>query len=149
MSYNKTIMHKELNMPKDKQDNTNTPTEAGLYAVLGISSDQVEAKEGTTTTKEILTKADALKVDSKQAIKDMNSKHGKNISFVCLSREGSLKDASGEFVLDENGKKKPRFVMKPMKGNWVIDERDDGYLEVTRCVYYSEHYTISKFTELV
>ena len=97
---------------------------------------------------EINTKADALKDASKTAIVSVNKANGSNISFVCLKRDGSLKDANGNFVKDENGKKTPRFVQSTMKGNWTIDKTKDGFYSVSRSHYYTETYLISEYTEL-
>ena len=128
---------------------TNEQSTAKLYEALGIDSSQVQVNEKATGIKEINTKADALKDASKTAIASVNSTHGKNISFVCLKRDGSLKDKNGNVVKDKDGKNTPRFVQSTMKGFWTIDKTKDGFHSVSRSHYYTETYLISDFTEMV
>ena len=105
---------------------TPTPTTNAYYKALGIDATQVQENETASVEKMMNTKADKLKADTKQAVKDTNKTHGDHVTFVGLVRDGSLKDKNGEFILDDEGKKKPRFIQKVMKGYFTIDKREDG-----------------------
>ena len=136
-----------------EQATTPTPTPKAktqdeLMKQLGVDVSQVEENEKISTIKEINTNSDALKEATKQAISKVNTDMGTNMSFVCIKRDGTLKDKDGKPVLDDNGKKKPRFVKQTMKGHWVQDETKEGFISVSRTHYYTETHLIADFTEL-
>ena len=136
-------------MGKSNEVNTPQPkTQDELMSALGVDISQVEENTRTATTKEINTKADALKDATKRAVDKVNKDKGTNMSFVCIKRDGTLKDADGKPVLDENGKKKPRFVKQSMKGYWTQDETAEGFISVSRTHYYTETHLIADYTEL-
>jgi len=132
-------MSKETNIGKSQDD---------LLKALGINESQIEVKEKTEKTQEINTNADQLKVNLKQSTKDVNAKLGKNISFTALKREGTMKDANGKTLKDENGKDVPRYVKTRMSGTFVIDKTKDGFHRVTRGVQYTESHLVADFVEL-
>ena len=140
---------RSLNMGKPNEVNTPQPkTQDELMSALGVDISQVEENTKTATTKEINTKADALKEATKQAVDKVNKDKGTNMSFVCIKRDGTLKDKDSNPVLDENGKKKARFVKQSMKGYWTIDETKEGFISVSRTHYYTETHLIADYTEL-
>ena len=118
------------------------------YKALGIDATQVEENESAKVEKILNTQADKLKADTKQAVKDMNAKHGTLVTFVGLVRDGSLKDKDGNFILDDKGKRKPRYVQNVKKGHFTIDKREDGLYDMTRTINYSESFIVREFTEL-
>jgi hypothetical protein len=123
-------------------------TQDELMKALGVDVSQVEENTKTATTREINTKSDALKEATKQAVDKANRDNGTNMSFVCIKRDGTLKDANGKAVLDDNGKKKPRFVKQSMKGYWTMDKTSEGFISVSRTHYYTETHLIADFTAL-
>lgn len=118
------------------------------YKALGIDATQVEENDTASIEKVMNTKADKLKADTKEAVKDMNKVHGDHVTFVGLVRDGSLKDKDGKFILDDKGKKLPRFIQKVMKGHFTIDKREDGLYDCTRTINYSESFLVQEYTEL-
>lgn len=123
-------------------------TQNELMTALGVDISQVEENTKVSITREISTNADALKEATKQAVNDVNTSNGVNMSFVCIKRDGTLKDANGKAVLDENGKKKARFVKQTMKGHWTIDDTKEGFISVSRTHYYTETHLIADYTAL-
>jgi len=126
---------------------------ADLLQSLGIDASQVDTSQGTTKTKtrEILTNADSLKEASKEATNEVNKDKGSNISFVCVVRDGSLKDANGKIKKDANGKSIPRYKPATKKGYFVIDEIKEGgktFFNVTRAVQYTESFRVADYSEL-
>ena len=78
------------------------------------------------------------------------SKLGTEVSFTCLKRDGTQKDANGK-PIKKDGKTVPRFVQTKLSGLWVIDERKEGnntFYEVSRVHYYTESFTIAEYKEL-
>lgn len=154
-TYRSLKMAKSPNTPVVTQATTPTPTPAPMptsntdyYKALGIDATQVQENETAKVEKMMNTKADKLKADTKQAVKDTNKEHGSHVTFVGLVRDGSLKDKNGEFILDDEGKKKPRFIQKVMKGYFTIDKREDGLYDCTRTINYSESFLVQEYTEL-
>ena len=146
----KTI-DKGVYMAKDNQTPTTTPPSPqpmDLMAKMGIKESQVEHNEKVTKQTEINTKADKLKADLKESTKGVNVKNGKLISFTTIKRDGILKDANGQPILDENNKKTPRYVKTRMQGVFVVDETKDGFFNVTRGIHYTEQHLCSEFQEL-
>ena len=123
-------------------------TTNAYYKALGIDATQVEENETAKVEKILNTNGDKLKADTKQAVIDMNAKHGTLVTFVGLVRDGSLKDKDGNFILDDKGKKKPRYVQNVKKGHFTIDKREDGLYDMTRTINYSESFIVREFTEL-
>lgn len=127
---------------------------ADLLKSMGIDASQVDTSSNNSTrvkTREILTNADGLKEASKEATQEVNKDKGSNISFVCVVRDGSLKDANGKIKKDANGKSIPRYKPATKKGYFVIDEVKEGgntFFNVTRAVQYTETYKIADFSEL-
>lgn len=139
----------ENKMGKPNEVTTPQPkSQDELMRALGVDISQVEENTKTATTREINTKADALKDATKQAVDKANRDNGVNMSFVCIKRDGTLKDANGKAVLDDNGKKKPRFVKQSMKGYWTTDKTSEGFISVSRTHYYTETHLIADFTAL-
>ena len=127
---------------------------------LGLTSDQIEVTTSTTRkTKIALDNKDALQDETRQAVKSIMTDLGTDISFVCLKRNGSLKDANGKPVM-KDGKTVPKFEKKPLSGKWVVDERKDTvkdakgnevevtFYEVSRVHYYTESFEIAEYKDL-
>ena len=127
---------------------------------LGLTSDQIVAKvTNTRKAKVALDNKDALQDETRQAVKDIMNNLGTDISFVGLKRNGSLKDANGKLVM-KDGETVPKFEEKPLRGNWVIDERTDTmkdasgeevkvtFYEVSRVHYYTESFEIAEYKDL-
>ena len=149
MTNNPKQPHKETNMGKPNEVITpQAKTQDELMKALGVDVSQVEVNDKVVSTREINTNADALKDATKQAVDGVNKDKGTNISFVAIKRDGTLKDANGKPVLDDNGKKKPRYVKQSMKGLWTIDKTKEGFISVSRTHYYTETHLIADYTEL-
>ena len=135
---------------KNKMSDTqkNTKSEADLLKSLGIDEGQVQVKEKVAKETEINDNADQLKADLKTSTRKVNEKNGKNVSFIGLKREGSLKDANGKVIKDEDGKPKPRYVKTRQSGHWTIDKTKDGFFRMTRAVHYTESFLVADFTEM-
>ena len=127
-------MSRNVKTATTSQGNNNKPD---LMATLGIDKSQVIETTPKSTTSTPTTEVGKMKESAKQAIADVNKKHGKNISFTCFVRSGTDKET-----------KKPLYKPSNKKGNWLVVERDDGLYEVTRTIYYSETHTIGDFNEL-
>ena len=127
---------------------------ADLLKSMGIDASQVDTTSNNSTrvrTREILTNADGLKEASREATNEVNKDKGSSISFVCVVRDGSLKDANGKVKLDEKGKSIPRYKPATKKGYFVIDKVEEGgntFFNVTRAVQYTETYKIADYSEL-
>jgi len=119
-----------------------------LMKVLGIDTNQVEVVAKSTKSMALNTFFDKMKANAKQAIEDVMSTHGKSISFICFVRKGFLKDGNGNNILDNDGKPKKRYTQETKKGNWTVDKRDDGLYDVSRSIYYTESFTVSRYDEL-
>ena len=149
MTNNPKQLKRSKQMGKPNEVITPQPkTQDELMSALGVDVSQVEENTKTATTKEMNTKADALKEATKLAVNKVNKDNGTNMSFVCIKRDGTLKDSEGKAVLDDNGKKKARFVKQSMKGYWTIDKTSEGFISVSRTHYYTETHLIADFTEL-
>jgi len=96
----------------------------------------------------INSNADKLKATLRENTAKANSTLGKKISFVSIKRDGTLKDAQGKQLMDENNKPKPRYVKVMVSGYFVIDEMEDGFLKVTKGVHYTDSHTITEYQEL-
>ena len=124
-----------------------------LCALMGIDASQVDTSKGTTRTKtrEILNNSDALKEKSRLATIEVNEQEGTNISFACVVRKGSLKDANGKVKKDKNGDSIPRYEPAMKKGLFVIDEVKEGdntFFQVTRALQYTETFKVADYNEL-
>jgi len=135
-------------MSKENKTTSNKPSQADLMAKLGISESQVESKVVTKKEVSINTNADKLKATLRENTAKANSTLGKKISFVSIKRDGTLKDAQGKQLMDENNKPKPRYVKVMVSGYFVIDEMEDGFLKVTKGVHYTDSHTITEYQEL-
>jgi hypothetical protein len=135
-------------MSKENKTTTNKPSQADLMAKLGISESQVESKVVTKKEVSINSNADKLKATLRENTAKANSTLGKKISFVSIKRDGTLKDAQGKQLMDENNKPKPRYVKVMVSGYFVIDEMEDGFLKVTKGVHYTDSHTITEYQEL-
>ena len=135
-------------MSNKQTETSNKPSQADLMAKLGISESQVETKLVTKKEVSINSNADKLKATLRENTAKANSTLGKKISFVSIKRDGTLKDANGKQLMDENNKPKPRYVKVMVSGYFVIDEMEDGFLKVTKGVHYTDSHTITEFTEL-
>ena len=138
------------NMDTDKQTQSkNVPFD--LMAHLGIEESQVEVNSSTPRkAKVILDNKDELQDEARSTIKEIMSKLGTEVSFTCLKRDGTQKDANGK-PIKKDGKTVPRFVQTKLSGLWVIDERKEGnntFYEVSRVHYYTESFTIAEYKEL-
>ncbi len=135
-------MDKE-NTQKAEQSNND------LFAHLGIDSSQVDTSKATSSkVKELLTNADNLKSNMKNATDETNKKTGKNIVFTGIQRKGYLKDKDGKFVM-KDGKKVERYVEVKNSGHWTLDKTPDGkYWVASRVHYYTESFTIADYTEI-
>ena len=123
-----------VNTPsKTKEQPSN---DAKLKAKLGILDGQVVEPTRKATNSVPTTEVGKLKHSAKEAIAEVNKKHGTNISFSCFIKNG--KDDKGEQL----------WKVATKKGNWVITTRKDGLFEVTRTIYYSESFTIADSNEL-
>ena len=122
-----------------------------LMAHLGIEESQVEVNSSTPRkAKVILDNKDELQDEARSTIKEIMSKLGTEVSFTCLKRDGTQKDANGK-PIKKDGKTVPRFVQTKLSGLWVIDERKEGnntFYEVSRVHYYTESFTIAEYKEL-
>ena len=127
---------------------------------LGLTSDQVVATvTSTRKTRVALDNKDALQDETRKAIKEIMANQGTDISFSCLKRNGTLKDANGKPVM-KDGKTVPKFEEKSLNGNWVIDKRTDTmkdasgeevevtFYEVSRVHYYTESFEIAEYKDL-
>ena len=132
-------------MSNKQTETSNKPSQADLMAKLGISESQVETK---IVTKNSSTGGSAPSATLRENTAKANSTLGKKISFVSIKRDGTLKDANGKQLMDENNKPKPRYVKVMVSGYFVIDEMEDGFLKVTKGVHYTDSHTITEFTEL-
>lgn len=148
---------KQVDNPQDNTPpNATTPDQGKdneLFAHLGIEASQVDTNVSITKVKELLTNADELKANTKDAIAKMNSKTGKNIVFTCIKRQGYLKDEDGKPLMkkDKNGKmqKVERYIQLKQSGFWTIDKTPDGkYFVVSRVFYYTDSFTIGDYTEI-
>ena len=120
-----------------------------LMAKLGISTDQVQPKTSSKTSVSVISNnADQLKANLKESTRAVNTDLGKMITFNTIKREGSLKDADGNIVKDQNGKNVPRYVKVKMSGLFVIDKTDDGFFQVTKGIHYTESHLITEFNEI-
>tara|TARA_Y100000361_G_scaffold154352_1_gene179881 strand:+ start:3899 stop:4312 length:414 start_codon:yes stop_codon:yes gene_type:complete len=135
-------------MAKENTKPSTPNKEAELMARMGITADQVQAKETKSKVVEINTNADKLKLALKEGVKTINSNNGKLVSFNAIKRDGFLKDANGKPKLDENDKKIPKYVKVRVQGYFTIDKTSDGFFQATKGVQYTENYTIAEFTEL-
>ena len=143
-----TIMAKDTPVVAQATTPTAPTTTNAYYKALGIDATQVEENETAKVEKILNTNGDKLKADTKQAVIDMNAKHGTLVTFVGLVRDGSLKDKDGNFVKDKKGKRVPRFVQNVKKGTFTMDKREDGLYEMTRTINYSESFVVQEYTEL-
>ena len=149
--------NKELIMANSKPVSTPTTTlpkvvlptsNEALMKALGIDTTQVEVVAKSTKLMALNTYFDKMKADAKQAIEDVMSTHGKNISFICFVRKGFIKDSNGDNILGDDDKPKKRYTQETRKGNWTVDKRDDGLFDVSRSIYYTESFTVSRYDEL-
>tara|TARA_R100001530_G_scaffold21537_1_gene17739 strand:+ start:53 stop:496 length:444 start_codon:yes stop_codon:yes gene_type:complete len=140
----------QTNMDNDKQTQPKK-VPFDLMAHLGIDSSQVEVNTSTPrASKVILDNKDALQDEARNTIKAIMAKLGTEVSFTCLKRDGTQKDANGK-PIKKDGKTVPRFVETKLGGLWVIDERKEGdntFYEVSRVHYYTEAFTIAEYKEL-
>ena len=141
------IMAKDATTPSTPTTTLPTSNDA-LMKVLGIDTTQVEVIAKTTKLMSLNTFFDKMKADAKQAIETVMSTHGKHISFICFVRKGFIKDGNGNNVLDDDGKPKKRYTQETKKGNWTVDKREDGLYDVSRSIYYTESFTVSRYDEL-
>ena len=146
-------------MSKEQTNNSQAPVEGKsnpmeeLLRSMGIDASQLDTSKGVrrTRTKEILTNADAMKVKSVEATKNVNEEEGTKISFACVVRKGSLKDANGKVKLDKEGNSIPRYEPAMKKGYFVIDEVKEGdktFFNVTRALQYTESFKVADFSEI-
>ena len=141
--------YKEFNMAKETiTQSSATSTNEALMKALGIDTSQVEATVKTTKLLTLNTNFDKMKANAKQVIQNVMSEHGTHISFICFVRKGFLKDANGDNIADENGKPKKRYTQETKTGNWTVDKRDDGLYDVSRWIYYTESFTVSRFDKM-
>ena len=80
------------NMDTDKQKKV---VPFNLMEHLGIDESQVEVNASTPRkAKVILDNKDALQDEARTTIKEIMSKLGTEVSFTCLKRDGTQKDAN-------------------------------------------------------
>ena len=105
---------------------------------MGITTTQIDTTKVTTSKKvtEPNTKTEHLKFETKNTIKDLNVRHGEEIRFVCLQRDGKTSDG------------KPNYKPVKMEGHWVTQENKDGTFTASRVHYYTESYIIADFTKI-
>lgn len=132
-------------MSKEKQTQSK---EAELMAKMGITADQIQVKATKAKVVTLDTNSDKLKDALRNGVKDINSSHGKLVSFVAIKRDGFLKDANGKPTLDENDKKIPKYTKVRVQGHFTIDKTQDGFFQAVRGVQYTENYTIAEFDNL-
>ena len=135
-------------MSKENKQPTTKPSQADLMAKLGINESQIETKVVAKKEVAINSNADKLKASLRDNTAEINKTQGKKISFVSIKRQGTLKDANGKELLDENNKPMPRYVKTMVSGYFVIDKLDDGFLRVTKGVHYTDGHTITEYQEL-
>jgi hypothetical protein len=149
-NYKELIMAKETTTPTTPT--TNLPSgmseHDALMKVLGIDTNQVEVVAKSTKSMALNTNFDKMKANAKQVIQDVMSEHGTHISFICFVRKGFLKDANGDNISDEDGKPKKRYTQETKNGYWTVDKRDDGLYDVSRSIYYTESFTVSRFDKM-
>ena len=122
-------------------------TQDGLMELLGIDKSQIEVnKTVTTSSQEPADNHDRLKVDAKEQTKVVNERNGELVSFVALKRQGTIKDSKGNYVLDDDGNKRPRFIQEKKEGHWTIDKTQDGFVRVSRMHYYTESFIVTGVT---
>ena len=108
-----------------------------LLKTMGLDASQLDTSK-VSTSKRVLepsTKTEHMKVDARVSIKDVNARHGKEVTFQCLSRDGKTKDG------------KPKYRLVNQSGTWCIDKSSDGTLSASRVHYYTETFKIVDYIE--
>ena len=107
-----------------------------LLKTMGLKESQLDNTKVSTSKKTILpsTKTDFLKVEARKVILDTNAKHGQEVRFQCLQRDGKTKE--GE----------PKYKLVNQQGMWTIDKLKDGSLVASRVHHYTESFKIVDYT---
>ena len=143
---------------------TVTPKDAPLtdeqipMANLGIKETQIntDATSNTTVRLDTPPNQESMRVEAKDSIKAINSKHGKKISFGTLVRDKYQLDANGN-VVKVDGKKVPRYKLKKFEGYYTVDKvkrfnkslnKSITLYKVSKMIQYVQDYDVASYTDL-